>query len=360
MRILYLHLYDAAYGIGGAEKVVSDLALAMRDHYGHEIHCLINEGSLRDSLLKRNVSVDPIPYAKWRTPELAFGLMAGCRFFQPHMIHSHHRFTTFLADVLLKRNAPVIHTEHVMRRSRKAFFRPGTVAAAVHESVAENLRTFYGVPPEAVRCIPNGIAKPESDAAGTAALRGRFPSDGKTVNFLCVGRLEQQKGHTYLLRAVAALPQNYRDRVRIFLAGNGSLERRLRSEAESLGVSDRFIFAGHAQRVGDFYELCDVFVLPSLWEGLPLSVLEAFSMKRPVIATDISGTNDLVRHDITGCLVKARDPGALAKGIQELMDDPAKRQRLAQAGFALWEKRYSLSRMAADYDRLYREIAGKA
>jgi len=358
MRLLYLHLYDAGFGMGGAEKVLLDLARCMKGSYNHEVHCLVNESSLADALRKVNVPVTTVPYAKIGAFKLARNLLNTCALFEPGIIHSHHRFTTFAADLLVKKRYPVIHTEHVLRSSKKFLFRYGNLATAVHSSVADNLINYYRVPNQHVRSITNGVAQPVVVPQAIEEMQRRYP--GNSVKFLCIGRLEEQKGHVYLLRAAAALPQEYREKLKIFLAGDGSLEAHLKKEAAALGVQNNFIFLGHSPNSGALLRFCDIFILPSLWEGLPLSVLEAFSMGKPVIATGIEGTKDLVQHNETGLLAPPRDPAALAEMIKILMDRPELRQSIAAAGYRLWENRYSLQIMASRYQKLYQELAASS
>ena len=104
----------------------------------------------------------------------------------------------------------------------------------------------------------------------------------------------------------------------------------------------------------------DLFVLPSLFEGLPVSVLEAMAAERPVIATAIGGTDEAVAHESTGLLVPSKDPAALAAAIRRLQDDPAAARRLAVAGRARVEREFSSDATASQVMAIYDQVLAEA
>jgi glycosyltransferase involved in cell wall biosynthesis len=168
---------------------------------------------------------------------------------------------------------------------------------------------------------------------------------------LTVARLEEQKGLEHLVEAAALIPD-----VVFVIAGEGSRRAPLEARAQALGVHDRLVFLGYRQDVPDLLACCTVFVLPSLFEGLPLAVLEAMGAGRPVVATRIGGTDEIITDGYTGLLVPPRDSVALARAIRRVLSDTDLARRLGKAGQrrALYE--FSAERMAAQVTHIYDEL----
>ncbi len=357
MKILYTSLYDPCFGLGGAEKVLLDLALAMRRDYGVSVCAAVNPGDLQRELFKQGIEVTPIPWAKWRTPAAIFNFKKAIEKYKPDLVHSHHRFTTFLLDWLFKNRIPVLHTEHVLRSDKSVFFRCGHKATAVHESVRQNLIRHYAVPPEDVVTIPNAVACPISLPDRVRELTCRFKKRSGQFHVLFIGRLELQKGHRYLIEAVMRMPELYRKRLMIYFAGEGSLEAELKAQIKSFQLESCFHFLGYKRHIADYLDFCDFIVLPSLWEGMPLVVLEAAAMGRAVIATDIPGTRETIRQGVTGVLVPPKNGLSLARAMMDWMDHPETIRRMGVAAKQFSEHEFSFAVMMERYYKLYQVMS---
>lgn len=181
-----------------------------------------------------------------------------------------------------------------------------------------------GYPPGRLVTVHNGI-----DATKQAApVRLR---EGRTI--LEVARLAEVKGQRTLIAALVHIDANAvlvgRD-----LEQAGTYEHELRREAERLGVADRVVFAGYRSDVPSLLAGCDVFCLPSDVEGLPLVVLEAMAQAKPVVATAVGGTPELVASGETGLLVPPGDTDALAAALRTVLDDPDGARKMGEAGRA--------------------------
>lgn len=355
MKILYTHLYDASFGMGGAEKVLLDLALAFKEK-GETVEAAVNQSRLAEKLSDAGIPVTRIYWSKPRTFHTLHRLKQTAARFQPDVIHSHHRYTTFLSDLFLKKTAPVLHTEHVLRFDKKLLFRTGDLVTAVHESVAQNLADYFRVDPRKIITIPNAVRKPEPGPARMNAIRQRMPKTKGELWALFIGRLEEQKGHIYLVDAVAALNSSERGRLRFVLAGDGSLEPMLKRRVAELGVEKNFFFLGHTDEVPEWLVLCDFVVLSSLWEGMPLSVLEAFSAAKAVLATDIPGTREVMVDQVTGWLVKAKDSNAFAEGLRRVLSRPEDAVSFGANAYRRWESEYSFDVMIERYRTAYESL----
>jgi glycosyltransferase involved in cell wall biosynthesis len=222
---------------------------------------------------------------------------------------------------------------------------------AVSRHVASRLRERFGVADTRIAVIPNAVVISDP-VPRSARLRAELAGgDGARPIVLAVARLDPQKGIEYLVRAAAEVPSAV-----FVIAGDGPDREELEALARSLRVDGRMRFLGHRRDVPELLAACDLFVLPSLYEGLPLSVLEAMAAGIPVIATAIGGTNEVVRDGETGTLVAAGDAGALALAIRGALADPARVHQLAVNAREYVVNEHSASAMAARMGGLYDEL----
>jgi glycosyltransferase involved in cell wall biosynthesis len=195
------------------------------------------------------------------------------------------------------------------------------------------------------------------DPALIAALRSEFglaPADRVVGS---VGRLRKEKAYPDLV-AAAALVRAAEPNARFLLVGDGPQREALVGQARSLGLADAFIFAGARTDPELFYHLMDVFVLSSVWEGLPTVILESMASGVPVVATDIPGSRELIAPGRTGWLVPPSDPARLADGILAALRAPDECVRISRAALEEVVPHFSLARVAKEYERLYLELLG--
>jgi glycosyltransferase involved in cell wall biosynthesis len=170
-----------------------------------------------------------------------------------------------------------------------------------------------------------------------------------------VGRLNEVKRQDLLLRAVAALGGEYRD-VRILLVGDGPERLALEQLARNLGLDERVVFAGYQSAPERFLPAMDVFALTSRLEGLPLALLEAWAAGLPVVSSAVGGVPKVVRNEETGWLFPSGDERALCAVLRSIWADPGRAAAVAAAGQRVVRERYSLERMATDYETRYRAL----
>lgn len=168
-------------------------------------------------------------------------------------------------------------------------------------------------------------------------------------------RLVPQKGIEYLIEAAEIL-KNRGLNFGVAIAGDGELRKKLEAMVNARKLNDVVVFCGYHSNISDFYSALDVFVLPSLWEGLPLTLLEAMAMGLVCVATDIGGVREVIKHGQTGLLVPARDPKAIADSVQSIISEPEKFKHISEA--AKEEvKKYSWADSAKKTADIYRELA---
>ncbi len=190
------------------------------------------------------------------------------------------------------------------------------------------IRDFYqekGVADkEFVKVIYNGI-EPE-DHSPSFDFKKQFP--GKKV-VLTSCRLAPQKGLFYLIDAIGLLKNECRDLV-FFVLGQGKLYGKLKAYAEKKGVSDMIRFEGFVENVRPYLKGCDIFILPSLYEGMPNAAMEAMACGRPVVLTEVNGSKELVPDESVGMLIPPRDAEAIAGAVKKLAGDRELSDRLGR------------------------------
>jgi glycosyltransferase involved in cell wall biosynthesis len=186
--------------------------------------------------------------------------------------------------------------------------------------------------------------------AATPRAPARLESPVVTI----VGRLAPQKGHRDFLTASAELLRRF-PRAELRIVGAGPLLGELRARAEELGIAHAAQFLGQRSDVPDLLLETDLLVSASLWEGFPTVILEAMAAGAPVVATDVSGSRELVRDGQTGRLIPMSQPAALAQAMIEMLERPEDARRMAELA-RQQVRRYTLEYTAAGYDQLYQAI----
>lgn len=202
---------------------------------------------------------------------------------------------------------------------------------AVSDEVCESIIRQIGPIRDKVITIPNGINIRRFEQPGDkAALCNQLGLETNSRLVATVGRLTEQKGHRYLIDAVTSVASSYPDTQFLFI-GDGELKDELRTQAREAGLLGKIHFLGNRGDVQDLLAAVDLFVLPSLWEGLSIALLEAMAAGKPIVATSVSGTTQVMIHGQTGLVVPPRDSRALANAIVQLLSNPAQAQAMGQA-----------------------------
>jgi len=225
---------------------------------------------------------------------------------------------------------------------------------AVSEGQRDALVRYHRLAPERILVLPNGV--PDNRFRGDASVRLRkraeldLAVDAPVVGSIAV--LTEQKGMTYLLRAAQAVLQRRPD-ARFVIVGGGPLEAQLRREAEGLGVAHAVIFTGWRADVAQILLAFDVFVMASLWEAMPLTLLEAMAAGRAVVVTDVGDNRRIVQDGRAGLVVPPRDAPAIAEAVLRLLEGPRAAADLGQVARERFDACFSVSRMMAGYERLF-------
>lgn len=169
-----------------------------------------------------------------------------------------------------------------------------------------------------------------------------------------VGALSKQKGLTYLIDAIGNLHHEFPG-LRCLLIGEGDQAEYLKAKVNNLGLQNHVFFLGQRYDIPVLLNLMDVFVLPSLWEGLPQVVLEAMAARCPVLATSVDGTPEIITHGVDGWLMPPCDSIALKDFLKNLLNNTELRLHLAENGYENVCRRFSVARMVSDFDNIYKQ-----
>jgi len=359
-RILVVHIIDSA-DFGGAEQVLLHLVAGLdrRAWRSVVIHDPRAErlGRRLAELGIEAVATNLGRARPWlRVPAVARTM----RRLRPDIVHVHRPWPrsgrAALLAATLARPGAIIVTDHLAPRNagRKRRLAERLLSArvtawiAVSPDIARALEQLLRGSGNRIRTVLNGVAVDR--APSDESVHPPKPTR-TTRRLVMLAQLRPQKGHETLLEALAALP----DDVTLVLAGDGPERARIEARVADLGLGPRVHLAGFVDDIRGLLTGADVVVLPSRFEGLPLAVLEAMAVGRPIVATDVAGTNELVTDGETGLLVPPDDPSGLATAILRLLDDPDLARRLGENGRERVTERFGLDRMVRGVEGVYRE-----
>jgi sugar transferase (PEP-CTERM/EpsH1 system associated) len=284
---------------------------------------------------------------------------------RPHVVHSHN-WATIPYTVVAARLAGVpvlIHGEHgyddqrtISRRlvAKRLLARQVTRLTAVSSDLERILIERWRVPPERITCIPNGIELERFPVGGDfEGLRRELGLTPENRVIMSVGRFVPVKDFPTLIRAFAKI-HAMRPGARLLLVGAGD-PAELERLAESLGVRGALLLPGPRGDVPALLGLCDVYVNSSTFEGMSNTILEAMAASRPVVATAVGGTPELVREGETGFLVPPGEDGALARRVESLLEDDALRVAMGATARKVIARDHPIARTVEAYNNLYLE-----
>jgi len=230
-------------------------------------------------------------------------------------------------------------------------------AIAVSGSTRDFLVRERHVPASKVHLIWNGAPldefAPVSDAIG-GAVRRELGLPGGSPVVGAVGRLNTQKGLTYLVQAAPAIVAAVPD-VRFLVAGDGDLLESLRLDARKLGVGDHFVFAGHRTDVPAVLGAIDVLAIPSLYEGTPLALFEAMASAKAIVASAVDGCREILENGRTALLVEPEDPEGLASALVRILTDAPLRSALSASAHGA-SVAYDIRECVRSMQDLYDEV----
>ncbi|MBI2358975.1 MAG: glycosyltransferase family 4 protein [Deltaproteobacteria bacterium] len=355
LKILHI---DPETNWGGGESQVMGL-LSYLSRNGHRNHLLCHpRGVLFQEAKKLDVEVLPLSMRNDLDLRPVFRLRRRIRREAYEIVHFHTKRGHALS-LWFGRPHPAVKyivTRRMDYPVKKGWYtnclynRKVDGVVAISRKIAEVL-IAGGVRAEKIRVIHSGI---DPDCFRAMA---ECPSAPGEIVIGTVAALEERKGHRFLLQAAAVLKAQGH-RVRYRLAGEGTQMEPLKKIVVQSGLESDVEFAGFVTDIPKFLSSVDLFVLPSLYEGLGISVLEAMAAGKPVVASRTGGIPEIVMDRVTGVLVPPQDPQALARAIAELVSHNGLRRMMGEKGRERVLKDFTLAEMAKKNENFYYELIG--
>jgi glycosyltransferase involved in cell wall biosynthesis len=357
-----LHLIETS-GPGGAEKMLISMVEHLEESKYRSIICLLSDGWLNSMLHERRFETIIIPQTRSLDYAWLSRLLFILRNRRCHLMHAHEfAMNTYASMASVITGTPIVTTVHgksyypdkCHRRLAYRFVSKRSTMVAVSNDIRQFLVTNIGINDDNVMTIHNGIEfnlyHPDN-----------FPSDNirSDLNIarnqpviVSVGNLYPVKGHFYLLKALKIIKKQFHNII-LIIAGRGNLLGELQKQASELNIHQNVLFLGFREDIHAILHAADIFILPSISEGLPLAALEAMACEKPVVASNVGGIPEVVIDRQTGLLVPARNPDSIAQKVQLLLRNNNFASKLGKRGRIRAETEFSVTKMVGRYVSLY-------
>jgi glycosyltransferase involved in cell wall biosynthesis len=227
---------------------------------------------------------------------------------------------------------------------------------AVSDAIEDDIKRYDKINPGKLLVFRNGVDTRIFDPGREFTdIRSALPLRENEIVIGFIGRLVVNKGLLYLMEALSLLKKDYKN-LRLMIIGEGSLRGELEDRAKELQLEDRISFLGERRDIPEALYSIDIFAIPSIAEGLPNALLEAMSMARPIVATEVGGIPEVIKNRESGLLVKPKDPGGLAEAIKTLITDSRAADEMGRNARDFVESNYSITANARRWEELYRAL----
>ncbi|MDO4978959.1 MAG: glycosyltransferase family 4 protein [Candidatus Saccharibacteria bacterium] len=345
--------------MGGTENVILQYCEALKGKVNGIVVCScggVNEARLAEMGIK-HYKIDDIEQKSlrvaWRTIRELRRIVE-----KEHItvVHSNHRMAAFYAQIALKDRIRKVATAHNVfhdKRSLTKFAYRDTEIIAVGKAVKENLVSYFGIDPDQVSIIYNTVRPMRTRIVEIPEIRNARSMGYLTVGN--VGRLTEQKGMEYFINAAReALKKN--DRLKFFIVGDGEEKEKLIRQSRDLLDKEQLYFLGYRDDVQNVMAQLDVVVLSSLWEGFPLTPIEAFSVGKTIIGTAVDGTKEIIDDGENGLLVESGDANQIAMAILELAEDKKKRVLYGKNAKKVYDEKFAFDIFSKMYVDFYEKM----
>jgi len=352
--------------IAGTEQVIRQLVENTDPvKFDTSIMCIDGRiGDLGQELIKKGIKIDSI---KREASGLDFGLIKTLKTYVKlnniDVLHC-HQYTPYVYGLFasLGTSTPVIFTEHGRfypdsYKWKRVLLNPilslfTSSITAISKATAEALIKYENFPRRKVTVIYNGIQFNPSSFSNNSNLRKELGID-KEANLLgTIARLDTIKNQSMMIEAFAQVVKHFPNSY-LLIVGDGPEREPLEQLRKKLCIQERVIFTGFKINPQRFFNIIDIFLLPSLSEGTSMTLLEAMAFKKPAIVTDVGGNPEIVKHNVTGLVTPNKDMPAFSKAIQELLKDPTKANKLGLQGLNRYNQLFKAEEMVNKYQNLY-------
>lgn len=358
MNVLFIanHL-----NVGGVTSYLYTLSGGLKQK-GHNVYLASSGGELTEKFIGLGVKHIRVPLTTKNeiSPKIVFSffkLRKEARKFNPDLVHSNSRTTQVLGNLLSRSlNIPHVFTCHGFfkpKLSRRLFPYWGQAVIAISNEVKEHLIADLKLDARNISVINNGI---DTDNFGNFSARDNLRKDlGINDSFLVgiIARLSDVKGHIYLIRAMRKVIENF-PTAKLLIIGEGKMKNALIKEVDALAIKENVLFIPEVGNTREMLSAMDVFVMPSLQEGLGLALMEAMAQGLAVVGSAVGGIKTLIQDRVNGLLVGPADVEGLAQSILELLKDSKLRKDLGVKAREFITENFSKEQMVDHTEMVYK------
>ena len=347
--------------LGGTENVILQLCEILKSHVNKIIVCSaggVNEEKLSDMGIE-HVKIEDMEN---KNPFIIINNLKIIRKIIREenitIIHSHHRMAAMYANLVSNSKIIKIANAHNTFKDKRFFTKLAynkTKIIAVGEMVKKNLVDTYNIEKNRIVVIHNAI-KPFNEKIVIEDSLKKYKGEGYYI-VGNIGRLAEQKGMEYFIDA-ASLLKKEKFKIKFIIVGSGEDEEKLKTKVKELGLEKDFVFLGYRKDIQNLMSQMDLIVLSSLWEGLPLTPIEAFSMGKTIVATAVDGTPEIVIDRKNGLLVEPRNSKQIAVAVKEILEDENQKKLLEKNAKKTFNEEFSFSKLSEEYLDFYSRIVG--
>jgi len=356
--------------VGGTEKMLLSLAEnSDKRKYDVSVSCLIREGSLAEEFRRKNIRLHVVGMKNRFDFTVILRLIKLIKREKVDILHTYLFYSNIAGriagtiagvPVIISSERSTSEWKNIIHKTIELltdFMVDKTIANS--QAVKKSLINDVGLSGKKIDVIPNGINLENYDKKIDTGKKkkqlGLTPSK-KIVG--TVTRLHPEKAPQDFVRAAATLKKKFPD-VQFIMVGDGRMRTKLESMVSELGLKEDFVFTGVRDDVSEIIQVMDVFALTSLWEGMPGVVLEAMAWSKPVVATNVGGTPEVVDDGATGFLVPAGDADAAAQATLFLLQNSEKAREMGGEGRRKVESNFALNDMVKQTESLYDKLSHK-
>jgi len=349
--------------VGGISSYLLTLASGLKQK-GHRVYLVSSGGELEDKFIRAGIILlkAPLNTKSEISPKIFFSfwkLKKIIRDLKIDLIHSHSRTTQVLGELLGRVSAkPHIFTCHGFfksRLSRRFFGGWGQKVIAISLQVKEHLVVDFKLDEKLISIIHNGIdTKNFGDFSNRDNLRRQL-SEGADFLVGIIARLSDVKGHTYLIAAMQEVIKNF-PKTKLLIIGQGKTREVLIKETRDLGLESSIVFIPEAKDTKVLLAAMDIFVMPSLQEGLGLALMEAMAQGLAVVGSEVGGIKTLIEDKVNGLLVPPANAPALAEAMIVLLKSPQLRMSLGLRAREFIAANFSQEEMVDKTEIVYQQV----
>ncbi|VAW92008.1 hypothetical protein MNBD_GAMMA22-2531 [hydrothermal vent metagenome] len=361
---LVVHIIDRLPA-DGAERLLVDVLKNRSINFRFMVLCLVEGGALVAELEENGIPVIIFDKSSKYDLRILFKLIFWLRKQKPTIVHTH----LFTADTWGRLAAFIVRVPGIVNTVHSTNTWMGTVHRIIDKSlsyitdrviacsqeVANVLVNTFNIANKRILVVANGIDFQRFETVNSTRIKEIDSLSDEIIKIVIIGRLHPAKGHLDLIKAITELKSSHSD-FHVFFVGEGELQQEIIEKCNENDISDYITLMGQRSDIPSILAKVDIFVMPSHWEGLPMALLEAMAMSKPVIASRVGGIPDVISDGVNGLLINKCDYLSLKNAFQKLLPDTELRNKLGKEAKKTVLEKYSAKNVSQQYELLYQKI----